>query len=573
MEINYRSPKLFSTSFFFVFSASLWLSRLALTVHAEVHYHDFVVQAKQVQRLCGAHTIVTVNGQFPGPTLVVRDSDSLVIKVVNNAKYNISIHWHGIREKRNGWADGPAFVTQCPIQPGGTYTYRFTIEGQEGTLWWHAHISWLRATVYGALIILPKQQSSYPFPTPNREYPVILGEWWNRNPIDVIEQALITGANPNLSDAFTINGQPGDLYNCSAEETTVYPVAAGETILLRFINAAMNTQLFATVAGHTMTVVAADASYTKPFPTSVIMLGPGQTTDVLIHTNQPAGRYYIAARAYSNAPPIITFDNTTTTAILEYAGAVKSGQQPKFAALPGYRDTATAAAFSANIRSPAPVKIPEPVDVNLFTTVGLGLLNCPPNRMCGGPNETRFASSMNNFSFVLPNRLSLLQAAQFNVSGVFTSDFPAAPPIQFDYTGKVRRSLWHPVKATKLFQVKYGSVVQVVLQGTNIFAAEEHPMHIHGYSFYVLATGLGNFDPKKDTSKFNLVDPPHRNTIGVPAKGWVVIRFVADNPGVWLVHCHIDTHLTWGLMTALLVENGVGELETTIPPPPDLPRC
>ena len=76
---------------------------------------------------------------------------------------------------RTGWADGPEFVTQCPIRPGGSYKYRFTIQGQEGTLWWHAHSSWLRATVYGALIIRPRENKAYPFGKPSREVPVILG--------------------------------------------------------------------------------------------------------------------------------------------------------------------------------------------------------------------------------------------------------------------------------------------------------------------------------------------------------------------------------------------------------------
>lgn len=76
---------------------------------------------------------------------------------------------------RTAWADGPEFITQCPIRPGKSYTYRFTIQGQEGTLWWHAHSSWLRATVYGALIIHPKEGENYPFPKPKRETPILLG--------------------------------------------------------------------------------------------------------------------------------------------------------------------------------------------------------------------------------------------------------------------------------------------------------------------------------------------------------------------------------------------------------------
>jgi len=82
---------------------------------------------------------------------------------------------HGIRQLRTGWADGPAYITQCPIQPGQQYVYNFTITGQRGTLWWHAHIFWLRATIQGALVILPKRGVPYPFPTPHKEEVIVLG--------------------------------------------------------------------------------------------------------------------------------------------------------------------------------------------------------------------------------------------------------------------------------------------------------------------------------------------------------------------------------------------------------------
>ena len=82
---------------------------------------------------------------------------------------------HGVRQLRSGWADGPAYVTQCPIQTGQTYVYNFTITGQRGTLFWHAHISWLRSTVYGPIIILPKKNVPYPFVKPYKEVPIIFG--------------------------------------------------------------------------------------------------------------------------------------------------------------------------------------------------------------------------------------------------------------------------------------------------------------------------------------------------------------------------------------------------------------
>ncbi|TYH19236.1 hypothetical protein ES288_A05G336900v1 [Gossypium darwinii] len=546
-------------SLFLLISSTL----LSLT-SGEVQRHQFVIQATPVKRLCNTHNRITVNGMFPGPTLEVRNGDSLEVKVVNKARYNVTIHW---------------YFNYCTFNNtlySGSYTYRFTIQGQEGTLWWHAHSSWLRATVYGALIIRPRLGESYPFPKPNLETPIVLGQWWDANPIDVVREATRTGAAPNVSDAYTINAQPGDLYKCSSKDTTIIPIDAGETNLLRVINAALNQPLFFAVANHKLTVVGVDATYIKPFTTSVLMLGAGQTTAVLIKADQRPVRYYMAARAYQSAQNV-PFDNTTTTAILEYKSS-KKGNAPKpiMPSLPAYNDTNTVTAFSRSFRSPRKVQVPTEINESLFFTIGLGLNNCPPNfrrSRCQGPNGTRLAASMNNVSFMLPRSISLLQAHQQGIPGVFTTDFPGTPPVKFDYTGNVSRTLFQPITGTKLYKLKFGSRVQVVLQGTSIIAPENHPIHLHGYDFYIIADGFGNFNPKRDTSKFNLVDPPLRNTVAVPANGWAVIRFVADNPGVWLMHCHLDVHITWGLAMAFLVENGFGELQSLPAPPSDLPLC
>ena len=83
---------------------------------------------------------------------------------------------HGVRQLRTGWSDGPAYVTQCPIQTGQSFVYNFTITGQRGTLLWHAHVSWMRATLYGPIVILPKRGVPYPFPVkPYKEIPIIFG--------------------------------------------------------------------------------------------------------------------------------------------------------------------------------------------------------------------------------------------------------------------------------------------------------------------------------------------------------------------------------------------------------------
>ncbi|KAI3749844.1 hypothetical protein L2E82_20461 [Cichorium intybus] len=554
-----------------------FLSVLSSTADAAIQYHDFVVQETPVKRLCRTKNVITVNGQFPGPTLEVSDGDTLVIKVLNNARYNVTIHWHGILQLGTPWADGPDRITQCPIQPEASYTYQFTIIEQEGTLWWHAHSRWLRATVYGALLIHPKFGSSYPFPVPKLEIPILLGQWWNGDIISILNQATFSGGAPNVSNAYTINGQPGDLYRCSRKDTMRFYVENGDRILLRVINSALNQQLFFTIADHKLTVVGVDALYIKPFTTTTIMLGPGQTTDVILVADQAPGYYYMAARAYEsaqNAP----FDGSTTTAILAYKYAPCSGQigtplKPILPRLPDYNDSATVIAFTSQLKSPSKVEVPTFITEDLFFAIGLGLVNCNPGPTCKGPNNTRFAASMNNVSFVLPQTTSLLQAHYQNIPNVFTTDFPPIPPLPFDYTGNVPRALWQPVSGTKLYKLKFGSQVQIVLQDTTIVSTEDHPVHLHGHHFYIVGQGFGNFNPGTDTVNFNLEDPPQRNTVNVPVGGWSAIRFVANNPGVWLMHCHIDSHLTWGFAMSFLVENGPGKLESIEAPPLDLPPC
>ncbi|XVE79553.1 hypothetical protein DITRI_Ditri14bG0067800 [Diplodiscus trichospermus] len=552
--------------------------------HAGITRHyKFNIKLKKITRLCHTKSIITVNGKFPGPRVFAREGDRLVVKVVNHVPNNISIHWHGVRQLRSGWADGPSYITQCPIQTGQSYVYNFTITGQRGTLFWHAHISWLRATLYGPLIIFPKRNESYPFVKPYKEVPIMFGEWFNADPEAVINQSLQTGAGPNVSDAYTLNGLPGPLYNCSAKDTYKLKVKPGKTYLLRLINAALNDELFFSIANHSFTVVEADASYVKPFETNILVIGPGQTTNVLLKTKSqaPNATFFMLARPYFTG--MGTIDNTTVAGILEYethsnsplSASLKNRPLLK-PGLPAINATNFVANFSSKFRSLAttkfPANVPQKVDKRFFFTVGLGSSPCPKNQTCQGPNGTKFAASMNNMSFALPGA-ALLQSYFFSQSnGVYTTDFPAFPLHPFNYTGTPPNNTF-VTNGTKVEVIPFNTSVEVVLQDTSILGAESHPLHLHGYNFYVVGQGFGNFDPKNDPAKFNLVDPVERNTIGVPSGGWAAIRFQADNPGVWLMHCHFDVHLSWGLRMAWIVLDGKLLNQKLPPPPSDLPKC
>ncbi|XP_057947772.1 laccase-4-like [Malania oleifera] len=538
-------------------------------VECRVRHYKFNVVLRNATRLCTTKPIVTVNGKWPGPTLYAREGDTVLVRVTNHVQYNMTIHWHGIRQLRTGWADGPAYITQCPIQPGQSYVYNFTVTGQRGTLLWHAHITWLRVTVHGGIVILPKRGVPYPFPKPHEEKILLLGEWWNSDVETVINQALQSGLAPNVSDAHTINGLPGPNANCSSDDGFKLNVEGGKTYLLRIINAALNEELFFKIAGHNLTIVEVDAVYTKPFQIDTIVITPGQTTNALLTADKGSGKYSIVVSPFMDSP--VAVDNATATATLHYSGTLSTAATT-LAVPPPQNATAVANSFINSIRSlnskKYPATVPLTVDHSLLFTVGLGINPCAT---CVAGNGSRAVASVNNVTFVMPT-MALLQAHFFNISGVFTTDFPGNPPIAFNYTGTPPKNL-ATVNGTKVYRVAYNETVQVVLQDTGLIAPENHPVHLHGYNFFGVGKGLGNYNPKKDPKMFNLVDPVERNTIGVPSGGWVAIRFRADNPGVWFLHCHLEVHTTWGLKMAFLVGNGKGPNEYLPPPPSDLPTC
>jgi laccase len=90
-------------------------------------------------------------------------------------------------------------------------------------------------------------------------------------------------------------------------------------------------------------------------------------------------------------------------------------------------------------------------------------------------------------------------------------------------------------KATVVRRFRHGAVVDMVFQSTAMLQGDSNPMHLHGHDMFLLAEGLGNYDAAKDMTRFNLVNPPVKNTVLVPNLGWAAIRFVANNPGAYKI--------------------------------------
>ncbi|KAK9902961.1 hypothetical protein M0R45_001383 [Rubus argutus] len=551
------------------------LDGLLLSMAYNVHHYSFILKETNFTRLCFTKPMLTVNEQFPGPTIHVRKGDRAFVNVHNDGKYGVTLHWHGVKQPLNPWSDGPENITQCPIQPGKNFTYEVIFSDEEGTLWWHAHSDWSRATVHGPIVILPPRGKAYPYPKPYAEETLVLASWFNTDVKELIDDAMAIGGDPAVSDAFTINGWPGALYNCTNETIYRLPVVYGKTYHLRLVNAIMNEEMFFAIAGHNFTVVAQDGAYIKPIPTSYLMITPGQTMDILLTANQTPSYYYIAARPFfdSGAP----FDNTTTTAILQYTNVIAAPTNITLPTLPIQTDHDSADNFTSKIKALAskdhPISVPKNVTKHVLITVSVNQLPCElTNGTCGGPNGSRLSASLNNISFATPTT-DILQAYYRSLPNVFENDFPDQPPLFFNFSGVNSSIYLLPEVGTKVLFIEYGASVELVYQGTNIGNPENHPMHLHGYSFYVVGSAYGNWNATTSPATYNLIDPPEVNTIGVPKNGWTAIRFVAKNPGVWFMHCHLERHASWGMDTVIVVKNGPSKGTSIQRPPRNLPIC
>lgn len=126
------------------------------------------------------------------------------------------------------------------------------------------------------------------------------------------------------------------------------------------------------------------------------------------------------------------------------------------------------------------------------------------------------------------------------------------------------------------FVVKGGQLVEIVI---NNYDSGDHPIHLHRHAALLVARAPGVYTPPPgeenhrhhrgssrqsktqanalgydgDTAKMPRI-PMRRDTWMVAAAGYTVIRFIADNPGVWFLHCHMEWHLEAGL-AAMIIED------------------
>ncbi|XP_039687434.1 L-ascorbate oxidase isoform X3 [Medicago truncatula] len=150
-----------------------------LSFGAKERNYEFDVEYIYKKPDCLEHVVMGINGQFPGPTIRAEVGDTLVINVTNKlSTEGTVIHWHGIRQRGTPWADGTAAISQCAINPGETFQYKFEVD-KSGTYFYHGHYGMQRAAgLYGSLIVdLPKSQRE-PFHY-DGEFNLLLSDLWH----------------------------------------------------------------------------------------------------------------------------------------------------------------------------------------------------------------------------------------------------------------------------------------------------------------------------------------------------------------------------------------------------------
>jgi FtsP/CotA-like multicopper oxidase with cupredoxin domain len=221
-------------------------------------------------------TAYAINKQVPGPRLEFTEGDHVRINFTNHLPEPATMHWHGLVVPNR--MDGPGYITQEPVAPGGHYVYEYVVQ-QSGTYFYHSHTRPDRQQalgLYGALIIHPRDPAAEP--KTNYDYTVQLQEWLNRDGL-TYPAMIMEGALPNY---FTINGK-------AFPATDTLRMRVGETIKFRIIGTNNNFIHPMHMHGGPFTVIARDGIPlgSAQFQADVLNVGPGQRYDVIWPAREP----------------------------------------------------------------------------------------------------------------------------------------------------------------------------------------------------------------------------------------------------------------------------------------------
>ncbi len=459
-----------------------------------------------------AFPALTVNRTIPGPVLRFQVGDTARISVKNALKgESLSVHWHGLLLPNA--QDGVPHLTTRPIPEGGSHVFEFPLL-HSGTYWYHSHTGLQEQRgVYGAIVVAGR-------PTGMREEVLVLSDWTEESPEEVMRTLMrgsdwynirkgtsqsilgaISGGHSkeywnrertrmpamDVSDvaysAFWVNGQP----------TQRVPAKPGETIKLRVINAAASTYFYLLAASGPLRIVAADGMDVAPISQKRLLIGIGETYDVLATLPRGLGAWELRATAQDGSGHASVFLGSGTTR-----------PAPDIPRLNPYSMTAALTAVLDQLEE------------------------------TGEPNDAKALAKEKPRP--LPPYLRLRSTKP--------TTLPRSAPVrtvQVQLNGDMQRYVW-TLNGTTLTEdsvlpVNRGELLRLVLRNDSMM---HHPMHLHGHFFRLLMDGGPD-------ARF----APLKHTVDVPPMSTRTIEFLANESKDWAFHCHLLYHMHAGMMKVL----------------------
>lgn len=551
--------------------------------------------------------LVVANYTLPGPDIIVYEGQTVVIHVKNLLHSDtVTIHWHGLPQVGTPYMDGVPFVTQCPIESGQTFTYRFKAM-PAGTFWYHSHVGSQRIDgLLGAFIVRKFELDPLP------EHILIIQDWnhdWDgdtgyrfmlygiiENRTKYVPSQSLDGSSFSLFKAQSglINGR-GRFYSDLENGThngaplEVFNVKQNSSYRFRVINAGALFPFRISIDNHMLSVIESDGYPINPTRVESFIINPGERFDFVINANQSINNYWIRGKTLEVTPR-----TTIAEAILRYEGA--SDAEPStsrkvcnekdqcivincpFTYFP--KEEYAKCIRIDQLRSSATDDPAPPVVEGKFKEYFL-------NFAFAGNTTVSFPSSVNGISLKFPPVSGISQPQEITTS------------CKHFYCEEQKHC-----NCTNALSIEHGDTVQMVLLNMGSGHGWTHPIHMHGHSFHVLKMGYPVYDnttgkliaenPDIDCrggvsysksfcniatwanqSWLNgnvpdlvLKNPPRKDTLIIPSDGYAVIRIKADNPGLWLMHCHIELHATNGM--AMILNESFSRLPRT---PTNFPIC
>lgn len=293
---------------------------LTMAAPALAQRYDLTLEERTVNINGADRPAVTVNGQFPGPLLRLREGEEAVIRVTNRLDKASSIHWHGLILPAS--MDGaPGFSTGFVrgIAPGETFEYRFPVV-QSGTYWYHAHnLDHEQRGLYAPIVIDKREPEPFRY---DREHVVQLSEWTDERPVRVLQNlkrdpsyynwnrrtlvdlARDLGRAPDAEARQAIVRNRIEWGNMRMDPTDIADVTSstyrylvngfrpevpatllfrpGERVRLRLINSGAMTYFDVRIPGLKMTVVQADGNNIQPVVVDELRIAVAETYDVIV---------------------------------------------------------------------------------------------------------------------------------------------------------------------------------------------------------------------------------------------------------------------------------------------------